>query len=256
MRKRNEGGKYGVATLDITDAFLTVDQKEDTVVKAWVGEWRYYKLLKLLPGQRDGTSGWHESFMDHLRQHVEIDVFKPCPSLFRLKNEDAGSLVHVDDLFCGGAIQALEKLVNCVKSKYKCTVGWLINPGDEVYFLKRRYLLVTGELMVIEPHPRHVQRLVEITGVGKDRPKTSPFPGGTLVEKENDLLNKDEASAYRTAVGILLYIQNDAVDAQFTIRWLAQRMSSPTNVAWKVLRHLCSYMMGTSGFCVGLGEPE
>ena len=57
MRKRNEGGKYGVATLDITDAFLTVDQKEDTVVKAWVGEWRFYKLLKLLPGQRDGTSG-------------------------------------------------------------------------------------------------------------------------------------------------------------------------------------------------------
>ena len=33
-------------------------------------------------------------------------------------------------------------------------------------------------------------------------------------------------------------------------------MSSPTNVAWKVLRHLCSYLIGTSGFCVGLGEPE
>ena len=33
-------------------------------------------------------------------------------------------------------------------------------------------------------------------------------------------------------------------------------MSAPTNVAWKVLRHLCSYLMGTSGFCVGLGEPE
>ena len=256
MRKRNEGGKYGVATLDITDAFLTVDQKEDTVVKAWVGEWRFYKLLKLLPGQRDGTSGWHESFMNHLQQHLDIEVFKPCPSLFQMTSEDAGSLVHVDDLFCGGAVDALEKLVNCVKSKYKCTVGWLINPGDEVYLLKRRYVLVTSELLVIEPHPRHVQRLVEITGVGKGRPKTSPFPGGTLVEKENDLLNKEQASSYRTAVGILLYIQNDVVDAQFTIRWLAQRMSSPTNVAWKVLRHLCSYLMGTSGFCVGLGEPE
>ena len=46
--------------------------------------------------------------------------------------------------------------------------------------------------------------VVEITGVGKGRPKTSPFPGGTLVEKENDQLNKDQASAYRTAVGILL----------------------------------------------------
>ena len=44
IRKRNEGGKYGIATLDITDAFLPVDQTEDTVVKAWVGEWRYYKL--------------------------------------------------------------------------------------------------------------------------------------------------------------------------------------------------------------------
>ena len=196
MRKRNEGGKYGVATLDITDAFLTVDQKEDTVVKAWVGEWRYYKLLKLL---------------QHLQKHLEIEVFKPCPSLFRMKIKDAGSLVHVDDLFCAGSIQALENLVNCVKNKYKCTVGWLINPGDEVYFLKRRYLLVTGELMIIEPHPRHVQRLVEIIGVGKGRPKTSPFPGGTLVEKENDLLNKGQASACRTAVGILLYIQNDVV---------------------------------------------
>ena len=42
-----------------------------------------------------------------------------------------------------------KSLVNCVKSKYKCTAGWLSNPGDEVYFLKRRYLLVTGELMII-----------------------------------------------------------------------------------------------------------
>ena len=131
-----------------------------------------------------------------------------------------------------------------------------MNPGDEVYFLKRRYLLVSGDLMVIEPHPRHVQRLIEITGVGKGRPKTSPFPGGTLVEKDSDVLDKDQASAYRTAVGILLYIQNDVVDAQFTIRWLAQRMSSPTAVSWKVLRHLCSYLMGTSSYCVGLGDPE
>ena len=107
MRKRNGKDKYGAATLDITDAFLTVDQEEDTVVKPWIGgEWRYYKLSKLLPGQRNGTLGWHESFMEHLRKHLDIEVFKPCPSLFRLKNEDAGSLIHVDDLFCGGLIQA------------------------------------------------------------------------------------------------------------------------------------------------------
>ena len=49
MRNRNEG--WCSLTLDVTDAFLTVDQPVDTVVRAVVdGVTRYYKLIKLLPG--------------------------------------------------------------------------------------------------------------------------------------------------------------------------------------------------------------
>ena len=50
-------------SLDVADAFLTVPQVIDTVVKTVVkGKVQYYKLLKMLPGQRDGTSNWHDAF--------------------------------------------------------------------------------------------------------------------------------------------------------------------------------------------------
>ena len=248
---------HACCVLDVTDAFLTVDQRIPTIVQAQLGDQQthvqHFRLLKLLPGQRDGTVRWHEAFTAFLDDKLGLEPYVPCPALFRLKNVAVAGLLHVDDLFSEGKKHGLEEMVSCVKGKYKCTVSWLCSHGDEVSFLKKSYRLVREDLLVIQPHPRHVEKLAEMFNLTRSKPKLSPLP--TALPTDDDELDGERSGLYRTAVGILLYLQADVVEAQFGIRWLAQYMSRPTVGALRVLKHMILYLRGVSGYAVGFPVP-
>ena len=55
---------YVLCSIDIGDAFLTVEQKELTEVVCVdaAGASTTYVLGRVLPGQRNGSQMWHESF--------------------------------------------------------------------------------------------------------------------------------------------------------------------------------------------------
>ncbi|CAE7327697.1 unnamed protein product [Symbiodinium microadriaticum] len=218
----NKDNNHACCVLDVADAFLTVDQRIPTIVRANLGSGheeqyvQHFRLVKLLPGQRDGTVRWHEAFTEFLDGKLGLEPYVPCPALFRLKQVDVSGLLHVDDLFSEGARPGLETMVACVQEKYKCTVSWLCAHGDEVGFLKKSYKLVRDDLLIIQPHPRHVERLVEMFGLGRSAPKASPMP--TTVPLDDVELDSERSTMFRTAVGILLYLQADVVEAQFGIR--------------------------------------
>ena len=74
-----------------------------------------------------------------------------------------------------------------------------------------------------------------------------------LDEKDDtEALNVEEASQYRSCVGILLYLATDLPHCQHTIRWLSTGMATPTLRKKDVLRHLVSYLHGTKGLCLCL----
>ncbi|CAE7502067.1 RE1, partial [Symbiodinium necroappetens] len=256
---RNKDNNHACCVLDVADAFLTVDQRIPTIVRANLGSGheeqyvQHFRLVKLLPGQRDGTVRWHEAFAEFLDGKLGLEPYVPCPALFRLKQVDVSGLLHVDDLFSEGARPGLETMVACVKEKYKGTVSWLCAHGDEVGFLKKSYKLVRDDLLIIQPHPRHVERLVEMFGLGRSAPKASPMP--TTVPLDDVELDSERSTLFRTAVGILLHLQADVVEAQFGIRWLAQHMSRPTAGALRVLRHMILYLKGTSSYGIGFPVP-
>ena len=255
----NKDNNHACCVLDVADAFLTVDQRIPTIVRANLGSGheeqyvQHFRVEKFLPGQRDGTVRWHEAFTEFLDDKLGLEPYVPCPALFRLKQVDVSGFLHVDDLFSEGARPGLETMVSCVKEKYKCTVSWLCAHGDEVGFLKRSYKLVRDDLLIIQPHPRHVERLVEMFGLGRSAPKASPMP--TTVTFDDVELDSERSTLFRTAVGILLYLQADVVEAQFGIRWLAQHMSRPTAGALRVLRHMILYLKGTSSYGIGFPVP-
>ena len=255
----NKDNNHACCVLDVADACLTVDQRIPTIVRANLGSGheeqyvQHFRLVKLLPGQRDGTVRWHEAFTEFLDGKLGFEPYVACPALFSLKQVDVSGLLHVDDLFSEGARPGLETMVSCVKEKYKCTVSWLCAHGDEVGFLKKSYKLVRDDLLIIQPHPRHVERLVEMFGLGRSAPKASPMP--TTVPLDDVELDSERSTLFRTAVGILLYLQADVVEAQFGIRWLAQHMSRPTAGALRVLRHMILYLKGTSSYGIGFPVP-
>ena len=74
-----------LATIDISDAFLTVDQIEPTIV-SYIdkdGNETVFALGKVLPGQRCGSRDWYESFTEFLKEEIAVEVCPSYPVLLR-----------------------------------------------------------------------------------------------------------------------------------------------------------------------------
>ncbi|CAE7314347.1 RE1 [Symbiodinium microadriaticum] len=153
-----------------------------------------------------------------------------------------------------------ERLEQHLASKFKISSEWLKEVGDEVCFLKRHHLLVSPELLVIEPNVKYIDKLLEVTGLsrGNHRSKGTPFSTGALpTEQASDKpLDSATATRFRSAVGILMYMSSDLIACQYGIRYLSTYAHAPTEGAWKLLRHLTSYVSVHRSHCIGLSKPE
>ena len=236
--------------LDITDAFLTVVQETPTVV-LYGG--RHYRLRRMLPGQRDGTTKWFAAFSDFLCTECNMEPFAECPALLRSRDLDTALLLHVDDVMGTGRGDKCDTLVERVAGRYQCKVEWLCNPGDELMFLKRTHTLARSDLMTIQPHGKHVIKLLELYGLEGRKAKCTPMPSTVPVDAK--LLDAAEHAKYRAAVGILLYLSPDIIECQNAVRVLAQSMSAPTVGSLKMLKHLILYLSGTVDHALGFATP-
>ena len=258
MNNRHRG--WVMCALDVADAYFQCDQGEPTCTSVSLGgRVVWFRLIKCLPGQRDGSSKWFTTFSETLKADAKAELMPELPSLFRIPSlseqelsPDAGGLLHVDDMLSTGKKQTLESVVSMLKGRFKISVEWIINVGDELDFLKKRHFLLSETELIIQINSKHLDKLRELTGNPKTR--KSPLPSGVLsVEKASDTaVDPERCTLCRQAVGVLLYMQADEPASQFAIRLLATYMSSPTQGAWSLLRHLVGYLTFTNGHCVCL----
>ncbi|CAE7780604.1 RE1 [Symbiodinium sp. CCMP2592] len=246
---------WQLVSLDVTDAYLNCPQAEDTCTSVTInGERLYFKLLRLLPGQREGSQTWFYQFTDASKVGSRIELMQEVPSLFRFQPEDGrgGGLVHVDDLLGTGPASVIKCMTDHLARDYKVTVNLISVPGQEVHFLKKRHYLLSSTELLIEVSPKHLEKLKSLCGHPEHR--KSPLPSGRLpTEQEDDApLSQDQAFRFRSAVGVLLYLQSDLPHAVRSIRHLSGFMSSPTVGAWAILRHLVGYLSVTEGYCACL----
>ena len=254
LRMRSEGHILGA--VDIGDAFLTVPQKEFTVVSlsSASGEQTGFQLGRVLPGQRTGSQLWYEAITGLLCSELGMVQCPESPNLLRSANMDCYILLHVDDmLICGKADFVDNSLLPMLKRHHKVSSSFIREEGDEILFLKRTHRLISNDMLTISTHHKHVEQLMHITGV-KPTSKPKHVPGHLLLDEkgETEALNDEEASQYRSCVGILLYLSTDLPHCQHTIRWLSTGMANPTVRKKDVLRHLVSYLHGTKGICLCL----
>ena len=235
--------------IDVSDACLTVDQ----VVPARVvykpvdgGPPVYFALGKVLPGQRDGSEKWYVSLTEFLGSSLNIEALESYPTLLRAP-QDSVMQLHVDDILGSTTRKyAHETLKPTLESKYKIKFEVLSEPGDTIWFLKRKLHLISADQLLVTPHPKYVERLVDLLKVGGPGRKKTPL----LAELEkisadsSQSLSEPHAKIFRQCVGILLYVATDYVDCQYTIGLLASKMRNPNQTAMKALRHLVSYMQG------------
>ena len=104
MRKQGGEGDQVIAAIDIKDAFLMAPQEEPLTVDlpkdVHVGSGERYKVVRVLPGQRNGTQRWYKFIRSVLEKHWNFKACAASPNIFR--NERATLILHVDDLLVIG----------------------------------------------------------------------------------------------------------------------------------------------------------
>ena len=153
-----------------------------------------------------------------------------------------------DDVLVVGDYSFIElQLLPVLREKYELSMELMREPGDEVTFLKRNHVLISKTEMVIYPHEKHFHKLFDLLKTKRSwKPKN--VPSHTMINEvaSSAELGPQQASTFRSAVGVLLYMASDLVECQFTIRHLARCMASPTSRGWEILKHLVCYLLRRS----------
>ena len=245
-----------ISALDVSDAFLQVMQKENVIVAVpnWVRvaaeniNLMYWQLKKCLPGQRNAATRWN----DHLTKLLEELNFEHMQgTIFRHQERDIFISAHIDDLLLIGnradSEEIYEKLSKKLTLKKDGPFG-TEDPG-RLFYLKRQ-VDIGEDGIYISPNAKYIPKLAELLGITERRGKSVPHHNAlTVYDAEaipmEEYLDERDAKMFRSALGICLYLAQERLDTQQTVRVLSSYMGRPTRTSLCALRKLGSYLIYT-----------
>ena len=152
--------------------------------------------------------------------------------------------IHVDDLLLVGDEKTAEGFIKFMEGK-----GWKIekrgplHSGEFSYLKKQMEIIEKG--ITIRPDQQHIKDLAKLTNVDQKKCRSTPGDGNfNELSKEDEAMNHEDITKYRSAVGKLLYIAPDRPDIQYVAQGLASLMSCPTKKGWRAMQHVSSYLLG------------
>eukprot|EP00435_Cladocopium_sp_Y103_P043647 s2238_g12.t1 len=245
-----------LSALDVSDAFLQVLQKEHVVVSVpnWVKvaandvSLMFWQLKKCLPGQRNAATRWN----DHLTQLLdELNFENMQGTIFRHREREIYISAHIDDLLLVANRADTEEIYAKLSEKLtlKKDGPYGIDEPGRLFYLERQ-IDVSDDGIDITPNSKYIPKLAEMLGILERRGKTVPhhnalvvFDAETIAMEE--YLDGNDAKLFRSALGICLYLAQERLDIQHTVRVLASYMGRPTKTALCALRKLGSYLVQT-----------
>ena len=81
-------------------------------------------------------------------------------------------------------------------------------------------------------------------GLDNAKEPTCPSADEPVRSDDNEALNAEYTTQYKSIVARANYLSMDRPDTQFAVKKLATSMSSPTNRNWQELKRLCRYLKG------------
>ena len=159
-------------------------------------------------------------------------------------------MLHVDDiLFCGHAAWWKDVVVPEFQKRF--TISWdeLAGVGSSISFLKRKILKTEKGLALIPGTNAEKEHLEE------SELKQCPVTSQCRQRDLTDELSARDSFAYRSVVGVCLYLARDRPDLLFPVKELSGFMSRPTHGALQKLKKLIGYLKGTADYCVVLEPP-
>ena len=120
-----------------------------------------------------------------------------------------------------------------------------------MYFYLKRELKFTENGIDISPSASYIPKLAELMQVSERRGKAVPHHGCLQVHdaektSPSEYLNAGDSRLFRSGLGICIYVSQERVDVQHSVRMLATYMAKPTKTAMSALKKLVSYLVSTS----------
>ena len=259
MRERDQemdssSGGAVLGALDVKDAFLQVPQERPLQISTSIGK---YKVLRNLPGQRVGAKAWFEHVQKHLIEDhgFTFDVINPCLGRCGEGGDRVHVLIHVDDIMFTGRNKAVERFVDRLKAKFEVEVSRVEENGQEFSFLKRTYKL-SPEGLLVKPG-QYAGKMIALFEETFGQAKRQRIPASSDIQDadSSSLVGYQEATAFRSITGMGIYLAQERLDIAYTIKELASKMSSPTEVAVQRMRKLVGYLKETEHQHILLPNP-
>ena len=247
--------QYGIASIDVKDAFLEVPQQTPLVANMpsdFAGSGRYI-FLRCVPGQRDGSQRWFQFYVDYLRDNMKVESRLENPAVMR--TEHGPMLLHIDDdLVLAPVAWLRETLVPLLKQRFEISVTIAALPGDVFTFLKRKHTILEHGILIETPSS-YIKHMADILGIKHGSNYNTPYLPELIRPDTSAPLDPGQTSRFRSALGVALYVSSDRYDICYAVRVLAGFMASPTVLAMKGLHRLVKYLMNTAEYGVML-QPK
>ena len=249
----NKNGEVCILFVDVKKAHFWSPVRRrllvELPVEAGEGPNKVGLLKRSLYGTRDAPSNW-----EHAIKKVMTDlgfvqgISNPC--LYFHELHDLRCNVHGDDFTVVGGYDKLQWLVEALKKAWTIEVrGILARPASRLpgvihsISVLNRLVTWTNRGIEMEADPRHVDLVLEHLRLTSASPVTTPLVKSTGDEDET-LLDKEEASLYRSIAMRIGYLSSDRPDMLRTVRELAKGLKEPTQYHWGLLKRAGRYLKG------------
>ena len=200
------------------------------------------KLNLCLYGTRDAAMHWQECVADQLTS-CGFTRSKAYPSLYHHPEKNIYTIVHGDDYVSTGEKGDLQWLKKKLEATFEIKTDLIGLDDNELKTegkILNRLIRVDSEGWQLEADPRHAELLVEELQVDKEL--STPGIDERDEDEEDEFLDPEWSSRYRSLVARANYLAVDRPDIGFAVKELCKTMSAPTAQSWAKLIRVVKYL--------------
>lgn len=234
---------WSMKQLDVSNAFLHGELQEAVYMQQPPGfvdqekPSHVCKLTKALYGLKQAPRAWFDTFSNFLLD-FGFTCSKSDPSLFTY-HKDGNTLVlllYVDDiLLVGSNPSLLQDLLQSLNSRFS-----MKDLGIPRYFLGIEIETDASGLFLHQT--AYASDILQQAAMLECNPMPTPLPS------QLDNLNSEpfpEPTYFRSLAGKLQYLTITRPDIQYAVNFVCQRMHSPTEADFGLLKRILRYVKGT-----------
>lgn len=237
--------------MDITTAFLHGDLEEEVYMKQPKGfvtqgqEHLVYRLKRSIYGLKQAPRCWNQA-LDAQLKRMGFEQSSNDPCIYTSTTDGLMILaVYVDDiLLAGESPQRITQVKADLGEHFRVK-----DMGELHYFLGVNVKQNSDSTEIWIGQPSYTQTVLKKFGLENCKPAATPVAQGTKLLKASEDSELFDATLYKSAVGMLLYLSGwTRPDIMFAVSNVARFCCKPTKEHWVAVKRILRYLKGTPNY--------